>query len=61
LKTSSESVGTKIIRSNWHESSNRKTIKSLQLVLLKSQQPVELTALSFFGVDLEVFTNVSKC
>jgi len=60
LRTSSENVGRKIIRSNWHESSNRKMIKSLQLVLLKSQRPVELTALSFFGVDLEVFTSVSK-
>ena len=60
LRTSSENVGKKIIRSNWHESSNRKMIKSLQLVLLKSQRPVELTALSFFGIDLEVFTNVGK-
>lgn len=61
LKTSSENVGRKIIYSNWHESGNKNMIKSLQLVLLKSQSAVELTVLSFFGVDLEVFTNVSYC
>ncbi|XP_070507700.1 putative odorant receptor 92a [Chironomus tepperi] len=57
LRTSSENVGRKIIRSNWHESSDKTMVKNLQLVLLKSQNPVELTALSFFGIDLKVFTN----
>lgn len=58
LKTSSEDIGNKFIRSNWQDKMNTGNIKCVQLILLRSQRPVELTALKFFGVDLNLFTHV---
>jgi hypothetical protein len=34
-------------------------MKDIQLVLMRAQKRVELTALGFFGFNIEIFTEVS--
>ena len=59
LTTSSERVAFKIMQSNWSECSDDTMKKNIQMVLLRAQKPLELTALGFFGINMEVFTYVS--
>ncbi|KAG5670640.1 putative Odorant receptor 67a [Polypedilum vanderplanki] len=58
LRTSSENIAKKIANSNWYMCKDIGMKKNYQMVLLKAQQPVELTALNFFGINIEIFTHV---
>lgn len=60
LRSSSENIARKIVNSNWYMCKNIGMKKNYQMVLLKAQQPVELTALNFFGINMEIFTHVSE-
>jgi hypothetical protein len=60
LRSSCENVARKIVTANWYEARDRKMLKDLQIVLIKAQQAVELQAYVFFGINMEVFTDVSS-
>ncbi|KAG5670646.1 hypothetical protein PVAND_000894 [Polypedilum vanderplanki] len=58
LRTSSENIAKKIANSNWYMCKDIGMKKNYQMVLLKAQQPVELTALNFLESTLKFFTHM---
>jgi hypothetical protein len=59
IKTASENVGRKLVSGNWHEAKDRSLLRDMQMVLIVAQRPVEMKAFVFFGMKIEVFTQVS--
>jgi hypothetical protein len=59
LRSSNENLQMKIVNGNYYEASDWKTVKMMQLVLLRAQKPVQMTALGLFGFRIEMFSDVS--
>jgi hypothetical protein len=60
LETASESVGEKLMESNWYELEDPKMRKVLIFTLMRNQKPVKLTFAKFIDINLQTFQNVSR-
>ncbi|KAG5684082.1 hypothetical protein PVAND_013331 [Polypedilum vanderplanki] len=58
ITSANEKISENLMNGNWYEAADRKMVKDLHLVLLRSQRPVELQAYVFFGINMETFTYV---
>jgi hypothetical protein len=58
LRTSSLKVSENITLCDWYKVKDKKVLKALQLILLRSQNPVQMTALKFVNISIETFTRI---
>jgi hypothetical protein len=59
LESASESVGEKLLKSNWYEVKDPKIRMAVHFSLMRAQKPVKLTAAKFADINLETLKNVS--
>lgn len=59
LEVSSKKVSEKALKCDWYNCEDKRIKDALKLILLKSQKPVNLTALKFTNISMQTFGSVN--